>query len=1058
MQVQRANTSRWMPAAVKDTLCTGDSLRVLEFGEATIRLPDATVFTVDANTSLTFAEPQGDTRSLVSLLRGIIHIISRDPRALKFSTPYANAGLEGTEFSIEVTSDETSITVLEGEVVMSNAAGTAYVAPGERGSAAAGRSPRVERAANALDVVRWASHYPPVVDGSLPGPDEAPAAARANDPEFYAARAARRLRYGRLLEARADLERAEALAPGHSTALALRAVIAAARSDTAEALRLAGEATAAAPDSVPALLALAYARQRAGDFAGALQSVERATEVEPDNATAWARLAELHLAMADYDSSVAAATRALEIDPVLAYGEAMLGFARLRQMRAAAAAEAFRRAIALDTNDPLPRVGLGLALIQSGDLEAGRRQLEIAVILDPTNSLVRSYMAKTYGAEHRLALSETQLELAKAFDPLDPTPWLYDALRKREQNEPVAALHDLGRATDLNDRRAPYRSRLLVDEDLGARSAGWGRLYRELGFEELALLRGWQAVAADPADYSAHRLLADVYSTLPRHEIARVNELFQSQLLQPINVTPIQPQLAEVSRSFAGKLGPTELAFDEFTAPLSENGIRLRGSAAVADDRTRGQDVIVAGLHDRVSYSLGHYLFETDGFRPNNDFEQSVTNAFVQFRANPDTSLLAEIRLANIESGDLQARFDPNAYIPELRMDENVDTLRVGVRRNLSSHAEILASLQYQDIALSGTSGPLFSVRSDSSAYAGDFSHLYDSGRWHVTSGFFVLERERTDLRLIDVDEPLPPGVARVTEQTDDVRQISPYVYATFAATPDLRLTIGASADSLDGGQSDRERLNPKLGLWWQPTARTSVRAAAFRTLQGPLVSRRNILPRLEPVQVAGFNQFFYGSEGDLATRYGIGVDHAFSERVSGGIEISEREIELPLHAQVGPISADVGNSDEQLRRAYLHWTPSARVAFKAEYQRDDFDNGGGLFNGFSSMKIERLPLEARYFHRSGLSVGVTGTYARQEGYFADSVFITPSTSTVYGEDSFWIFDASVGYRLPNRRGIVSLNVANLFDERFQFQDIDPENPEFLPDRTIYLRFTLAFD
>ncbi|HEX6997255.1 MAG TPA: FecR domain-containing protein, partial [Gammaproteobacteria bacterium] len=637
VQVQRANTSRWLPAAVNAKLCTGDSLRVLAFGGATIRLPDATVFTVDANTSLTFAEPQGDTRSLVNVLRGIIHVISRDPRALKFSTPYANAGLEGTEFSIQVTPEETNITVLEGEVVMSNAAGTAHVASGERGSAGAGRDPRVERAADVLDVIRWATHYPPIIDGPLPEPDETPSAARANDAAFYAARAARRLRYGRLPEASADLDRAEALAPGDATALALRAVIAAVRSDTAAALRLADEAAAAAPESVPALLAQAYARQRAGDFDGALRSAERATDVEPGNATAWARLAELRLAMEDYESSVAAAMRALELDPTLAYAESILGFTRLHQMRAAAAAEPFRRAIALDASDPLPRIGLGLALIQAGDLAAGRQQLEIAVILDPTNSLTRSYMAKTYGAEHRLALNESQLELAKGLDPLDPTPWLYDALRQREQNDPIGALHALRRAAELNDRRAPYRSRLMVDEDLGARSAGWGRLYRELGFEEQALLRGWEAVTADPADYSAHRLLADVYSTLPRHEIARVNELFQSQLLQPINVTPIQPQLAEVSRFFAGKLGPTELAFDEFAAPLSENGIGLRASAAIAD-RTQGEDVVVAGLHDRLSYSVGRYLFETDGFRENNDFDQSVTNAFVQFRANPDTS------------------------------------------------------------------------------------------------------------------------------------------------------------------------------------------------------------------------------------------------------------------------------------------------------------------------------------------------------------------------------------------------------------------------------------
>jgi len=51
------------------------------------------------------------------------------------------------------------------------------------------------------------------------------------------------------------------------------------------------------------------------------------------------------------------------------------------------------------------------------------------------------------------------------------------------------------------------------------------------------------------SNYSAHRLLADTYAALPRHEIARVSELFQSQMLQPLNTTPIQPSLERATCS-----------------------------------------------------------------------------------------------------------------------------------------------------------------------------------------------------------------------------------------------------------------------------------------------------------------------------------------------------------------------------------------------------------------------------------------------------------------------------------------------------------------------------
>jgi outer membrane receptor protein involved in Fe transport len=62
------------------------------------------------------------------------------------------------------------------------------------------------------------------------------------------------------------------------------------------------------------------------------------------------------------------------------------------------------------------------------------------------------------------------------------------------------------------------------------------------------------------------------------------------------------------------------------------------------------------------------------------------------------------------------------------------------------------------------------------------------------------------------------------------------------------------------------------------------------------------------------------------------------------------------------------------------------------------------------------------------------------------------------GEDSFSVVDVSVGYRLPKRRGVLSLNVDNLLDEDFRFQDVDSENPSLMPERMAYLRFTFSFD
>src|SRR6185295_5854038 len=380
--------------------------------------------------------------------------------------------------------------------------------------------------------------------------------------------------------------------------------------------------------------------------------------------------------------------------------QTVLGFAYLTRVDIDEAVAAFERAITLDQGAPLPRLGLGLARFRTGDVAAGRVQIEIAVALDPGNALIRSYVGKAYYEEKRDGLAESQLRTAKELDPLDPTAWFYDAIRKQSTNDLVGALEDVQQSITLNDNRAVYRSRLLLDEDLAARSSSLGRIYRDLDFEPLALLEGWQSVDSDPSDYSGHRFLADVYSTLPRHEIARVDELFRSQLLQPINITPIQPQLAQASTFLMQNAGPTELAFNEFNPLFDRNRWAIQADGVVGSNGTRGEDIAVSGVHDKLSYSVGQFHFETDGFRQNNDFEQDVANVFVQYRATPKTTVLGEIRSSKIDKGDLELLFNPDDYSPTQRETEDVDSLHLGARHVTNDRLEWLGALTYLNARL----------------------------------------------------------------------------------------------------------------------------------------------------------------------------------------------------------------------------------------------------------------------------------------------------------------------------------------------------------------------
>jgi tetratricopeptide (TPR) repeat protein len=1047
IEVQRAGATDWMPIARDDLICLGDAVRVQGYSRATLQLPDQSLIRVDQHSTLTLADPDDGVGSLLKLLRGVIHVISRDPRSLRFSTPHVNAGLKGTEFDIRVDEAEqrTAIAVLEGKVEVTNAAGGIDVPSGFVATAHSGEMPAATAIAEPIELMRWAAYFPAILDGPLPDPAAEPPASLANDPAWLASRAASRLERGDLAAAEADLAVASRKGASDPIVLALSAIAALGHGDITAARERAEAATTAAPGSAPALIALSYVQSADGDEVEALANVQKALASAPNDAIAWARRAELELALGDSTASFESAQRAIEFAPSLGYAHSVLGFIALRRLDIDGAIRSFEQASALDQGAPLPQLGLALALMQRGDFVAGRQHLEVAVALDPSSSIVRSYMGKTYDAEHRSKLPTSQLELAKRFDPADPTPWLYDALIKLSRNQPVEALDDLLVANNRNDNRAPFQSRLAMDADLATRSAGTGHVLRELGFEQLAMVQGWAASELDPADYAAHRLLADVYSTEPRHELARVSELLTSQLLQPLNLTPIQPQLAQVGSLRADRAGPTELAFSEFSPLVTANGLRFEVSSVAGANGTFGDDVVVAGLHDRLSYSVGQFRYTSDGIRENNDLDERIYNAFIQYSPNDRSSIQAELRSNEFDHGDLTMLFDPSIH-NDGRQTDSADTLRVGGHRRLDNGDTLLGTVVYQRDNSSLAFGP-FSLDTNFYLHGADIQHIHAAPRWNVRSGILSMRQTASGTGAAAI---LPPG-----ETNLDASQDSAYSYADIALSPRLTLTAGAAADSVKDVYAEVKRVDPKLGLTWMANDALTLRAAAFKTLTYNLsTSKQNAQPRLEPTEVAGFNQFLFASNGDTATVYGLGLDGRLSNAAFAGVEVMQRDVDAQIvDASTAPVSVIRKPGREKNARSYLYWTPRPTLSFSARYEVGDFTADELSPYYFTQMKLRRLPLEAKYFGRSGLSAGLRVSHYHQEG-----AFTSPLSGVVEpGQDTFWTTDAMLGYRLPKRRGMLSLNVENLFDKDFRYQDIDPENPSVVPERFAYFRFTLAF-
>ncbi|MGI8515091.1 MAG: FecR domain-containing protein [Acidimicrobiia bacterium] len=752
--VERSGAPRAQAAGLDDTICPGDRVRVGALGRAAVQLTDEaeTPIRLDEGTTLIFPAPEPEKSFLLKLIEGVVHVLSRVPHPLTIDTPMATAYVEGTELVLGVSKSGADLWVFEGRVRVSNPQGQLEVRSGEGALARPGRAPERRVVVKPREAVEWALYYPPLVD---PRPESYPpalraalSAYRANDlPAAFAAlervpagdrdgrylllRAGLLLSVGRVAKAEADLAEAERADPKSGGVSALRSVIALVRDQKEEALRLAQAGAMLDPRSPLPESALSYAYQGRFEIERALEHARRAVDLSPEDALLWARVSELELSRGDLEAALEAAEKAEALNPTLAHTQTVLGFAYLTRIEVDKAKLAFERAIQGDPADPLPRLGMGLAKIRDGDLDEGTRDIETAASLDPNNSLIRSYLGKAYFEEKRGGVAEGEFEQAKLLDPEDPTPWFYDAIQKQTTNRPVEALHDLERAIANNDNRAVYRSRLLLDQDLAARSAALGRIYSDLGFEQLGLVEGWKSVNTDPGDYSGHRLLADSYSALPRHGLARVSELLQSQLRQPANVTPVQPQLGERELLIVEGSGPAVASFNEFNPLFLRNRFAAQAAAVVGSNDTYGDEITQSGVWDRFSYSLGQFHYETDGFRPNNDLTQDIYNAFIQASVSPSLRIQAEARHRDVEHGDIRLNFDLDDFQEEARRSLISNSVRFGAHYSPAPTSDFIASFLYRDQELKDAP---FLSRS-SYGYVGEAQYLFRSPALKLIAG-----------------------------------------------------------------------------------------------------------------------------------------------------------------------------------------------------------------------------------------------------------------------------------------------------------------------------------
>lgn len=142
-ELQIPREIRWHPAVVGQDVVGGDTLRTGEIGTLGITFADQTTIRIGRQSTLVINKIAGggaDTE--LNLTSGSVWArAARGGTGVQVRTPAASASIRGTDWSLSVQGDRTSIIVLEGVVDFANAQGSVTLRQGEAATARIGERP-----------------------------------------------------------------------------------------------------------------------------------------------------------------------------------------------------------------------------------------------------------------------------------------------------------------------------------------------------------------------------------------------------------------------------------------------------------------------------------------------------------------------------------------------------------------------------------------------------------------------------------------------------------------------------------------------------------------------------------------------------------------------------------------------------------------------------------------------------------------------------------------------------------------------------------------------------
>ena len=333
-----------------------------------------------------------------------------------------------------------------------------------------------------------------------------------------------------------------------------------------------------------------------------------------------------------------------------------------------------------------------------------------------------------------------------------------------------------------------------------------------------------------------------------------------------------------------------------------------------------------------------------------------------------------------------------------------------------------------------------------------------------------------------------------------DFERINLYLYETWKLAPWLSLTGGVTYDKLSypenfrstpisDGEKELEQTSPKLGFIFQPHPSLTLRGGYTKGISG--VSFDESI-RLEPTQVAGFNQAFRtlipedltgAVGGSTFETYHLSLEQKLPTRTYWGVQYEV--LEQDLARTVGVFDFLNNTNDPRLRGIlpssveqqldYREESLTATVnqligdsfAIGARYRVSEVTldqstrgvvpgvGGAGDIDTLRSSVLHELAFNAVYNHPSGFFAKGEALWYHQEN---DGFAVNPARPTRDPRpgDEFWQFNATAGWRFLRNTCELSAGVLNISGADYQLEPLTSYN-ELPRDRTFFVRCKLTF-